>query len=509
MQRRDFLKSGAGLIAAGLSGPAAAQERINPRVLELIRFHWCYRQPKLRQNIYSLYNSDPNHPIIQAYRHAITVMKGRPSTDPTSWLYQANIHGTFAAMPWPAGAPWSTCNHGFHFLSWHRMYLYFFERIVRAASGDPNFALPYWDYAPAAHRMIPPPFRTSANASNSLWDGNRNAGLNHPTMPTSLPASAVNSTNCLVPIPFLGGGQFQQSVQQTPHNAVHSTIGGDMGLFETAGQDPIFWLHHCNIDRLWEKWLAQGGGRVNPTGDATWMNTNFTFVDENKNFVQMSGDDVLYTINQLNYQYEDPRTCVPPWWYYLVASASFTLASQRARLLSSFVLARNVKPTPDQARIDLRIDDGDTRERLAKSLTLDLLSKAVEGGPRYSLVFEGLQTDAPLDGYFEVYVGLPRDGKPDPDGPHYVGNLTLFGADSRSRQLHRGAHDGHGDAGEQVTFDLTESLKRLVERGDLKNEVTVTLVPMGAPKSPNERFSFDPRANPRIDTILLKIEKDE
>jgi tyrosinase len=194
---------------------------------------------------------------------------------------------------------------------------------------------------------------------------------------------------------------------------VHSTIGGDMGLFETAGQDPIFWLHHCNIDRLWEKWLAQGGGRVSPTGDATWMNTNFTFVDENKNFVQI-GDDVLYTINQLNYQYEDPRTCVPPWWYYLVASASFTLASQRARLLSSFVLARNVKPTPDQARIDLRIDDGDTRERLAKSLTLDLRSKAVEGGPRYSLVVQQICWPRPVGRILEVYVGLPRDGKPDP-----------------------------------------------------------------------------------------------
>ena len=80
---------------------------------------------------------------------------------------------------------------------------------------------------------------------------------------------------------------------------VHGSIGGNMGGFNTAGQDPIFWLHHCNIDRLWEEWLAQGGGRVNPTADATWMNTDFTFVDENKNFVQMSGSDVPYTINQL------------------------------------------------------------------------------------------------------------------------------------------------------------------------------------------------------------------
>src|SRR5437867_4450868 len=117
MQRRDFLKGGAGLIAAGLAAPASAQELrelVNPRILEIIRLNWCYAQPKLRRNIYSLYNSNPNHPTIQAYRQGVAQMKTRSATDPTSWLYQANIHGTFAPTPWPAGAPWATCNHGFH-----------------------------------------------------------------------------------------------------------------------------------------------------------------------------------------------------------------------------------------------------------------------------------------------------------------------------------------------------------------------------------------------------------
>ena len=50
---------------------------------------------------------------------------------------------------------WDTCEHedtlmpdrtSRHFLSWHRIALYFFERVLREASGDPNFALPYWDY---------------------------------------------------------------------------------------------------------------------------------------------------------------------------------------------------------------------------------------------------------------------------------------------------------------------------------------------------------------------------
>jgi hypothetical protein len=501
MKRRDFLKGGAGLVTAAIATPASAQIS-NPQLLESIRLYWCYAHPRLRRNIYTLYNSNPSHPAIVAYRTAVGVMRGRPASDPTSWLYQANIHGTNTPSgSWPAGAPWSTCNHGWQFLAWHRMYLYFFERIVRAASGDPTFALPYWDYAPASNRTLPPPFRTPNNATNPLWDSTRGA------MNTggSLPASAVDSTTCLIPTSYTS---FQSSINGTPHGAVHVSIGGNMGGFNTAGQDPIFWLHHCNIDRLWEKWLAQGGGRVNPTSDASWMNTNFTFVDENKNFVQMSGDDVLYTINQLGYQYEDPRTCVPPWWYYLLASEKIILAQLRRSVLASFVVARNLKLTPDQARIDLHTDDSETRERFAKAISLETLNRTINDNGHYTLTFEGVQTDAPLDGYFEVYLGLPRDGKPDPEGPYYAGNLTTFGADAESRRSAKGSHAGHTDFGQQVSIDVSERLKRLVERGDVKNELTVTLVPAGVAKSPNERFAFDAKANPRIDAVVLTIEKD-
>ena len=73
-----------------------------------------------------------------------------------------------------------------------------------------------------------------------------------------------------------------------------------------------------------------------------------------------------------------------------------------------------------------------------------MLSKMVESEARYTLTFEGVQTEAQLDGYFEVYLGLPRDGKPDPNSPYYVGNLTLFGTDAESRRSASG-HTGHGD----------------------------------------------------------------
>ena len=103
MKRRDFLKGGAGLAATVAATPAAAQT-INPQLLESIKLYWCFAHPRLRRNIYTLYNSNNNHPTIAAYRTAVGVMRSRPATDPTSWLYQANIHGTSTPSgSWPAG----------------------------------------------------------------------------------------------------------------------------------------------------------------------------------------------------------------------------------------------------------------------------------------------------------------------------------------------------------------------------------------------------------------------
>src|SRR5947209_11178911 len=111
----------------------------------------------IRRNIYNL---DLNGPEIASLRKGVQAMMNRDPADPnnpnpivnpnflptnpTSWLYQASIHGTYAAPP---AEGWNMCQHeGYFFVLWHRMYIYWFERILRAASGDPNLTLPYWNY---------------------------------------------------------------------------------------------------------------------------------------------------------------------------------------------------------------------------------------------------------------------------------------------------------------------------------------------------------------------------
>ena len=45
------------------------------------------------------------------------------------------------------------------------------------------------------------------------------------------------------------------------HNSVHRWVAGDM-LPATSPNDPVFFLHHCNVDRMWAKWQErQRAGR--------------------------------------------------------------------------------------------------------------------------------------------------------------------------------------------------------------------------------------------------------
>lgn len=423
-----------------------------------------------------------------ALKNGVQAMRNRsaPMTplgeknDPTSWLYQADIHGTNTT---PVQTAWNTCQHSLlFFLSWHRMYLYFFERILRAASGSASFALPYWNYFDASARQIPLAYRSPANASNPLYDSNRSAALNAGG---SLPASAVDPTAALSYVPF---NSFSPTLQGTPHNAVHSTIGGDMGTFQTAGRDPIFWLHHCNIDRLWNRWISQGGGRTNPTGNAAWMNTMFTFFDETKAQVTMSGSQVVSTASQLKYCYDEERSPYP--YYYTERLAA------RTGLLDTLTASSKVELTAKTTRIALNLNDR-ARSEVSKAISVAANDTA---GSQLVLDFEGA-AGKPPEGYFEVYINLPEDVKdPNYRSEYYAGNISFFGLDSdHSGQLH-----------EKLQFKLviTDRLRRLSALKRLNNNsLTLTFVGRGAISPQGVQLPLSSDTLVRVERVTLSIER--
>ena len=232
-----------------------------------------------------------------------------------------------------------------------------------------------------------------------------------------------------------------------------------MGAFNTAGRDPIFWLHHCNIDRLWEKWLSQDAGRSNPTSDSTWMNQTFTFVDESKQFAALSGSEVLYIASQLKYQYDDPNTCTP--LLALLSPVSLVTAMIERTVISSFVLARDISLPPQIEPFAIRLADAPSPERLLKSLEPEFVQRVVDEGRTFTLAIEDLRTREAFNGFYEIYVGLPSGQSPSATSPYYVGNLTLFGADEHSR-AQTSQHGDHG-GGLMEEIDVTNAVRRLAE----------------------------------------------
>jgi len=270
--------------------------------------------PVVRRNINHLALTDTN---VEAYRTAVTAMKALPASDGRSWVAQAAIHASLDA----SFSLRNQCAHrNWWFLPWHRAYLWYFERIIRGMSGNAEFALPYWNYSYVDQRTIPPAFRTGP-----LLDATRAAGLNSGTTEldlnrvpylAALAPTEYTTPSSGAPIGFGGRATGSPSIslsggilEGTPHGLVHTGVGGDMGAFETAGLDPIFWLHHCNLDRLWSRWHQYDGGRNDPT-DPAWLNQSFTFYDEAGSTVPISCKDVIDT-RALGYVYDDDP-CPPP-----------------------------------------------------------------------------------------------------------------------------------------------------------------------------------------------------
>src|SRR5262249_11212827 len=94
---------------------------------------------------------------------------------------------------------------------------------------------------------------------------------------------------------------FRQQIEGTPHNNVHSYIGGTMGTGGSA-LDPLFWVHHCMVDYCWAKWNIDLGN--DNTNDSTWIGTDDShFFDADGNAASTTAG--LTTIMPLlSYQYE-------------------------------------------------------------------------------------------------------------------------------------------------------------------------------------------------------------
>jgi len=143
------------------------------------------------------------------------------------------------------------CPHGtWNFFPWHREYLFRYEEVIRAVTGDESFALPYWDWS--KNPRLPDAFRDARSSlfinesGRTLEFGSRIMSACHPDRIKMLGTTKDFES-------FMGSPHGGGPVEYGPHNTIHIELGGTMGTFKSP-LDPIFWCHHANVDRLWAEW---------------------------------------------------------------------------------------------------------------------------------------------------------------------------------------------------------------------------------------------------------------
>jgi len=195
--------------------------------------------------------------------------------------FMMSMHGTMPGMP--AARRRAAI---LQFLPWHRLYVLNFERQMRSADQaealrlnevvSDDFAVPYWPWR--TYRAFPG--LLDATMRRWLFDFHpdivdstgatvRTVRRDEPTIlatpgPSTLP-TASEVTNAMIaagnlihfvdPNLAVPGGGFSEALEWL-HNNVHIWIGGTMAAVPIAPSDPVFWMHHAEIDRIWRTWTV-------------------------------------------------------------------------------------------------------------------------------------------------------------------------------------------------------------------------------------------------------------
>lgn len=170
----------------------------------------------------------------------------------------AGLHG----KPNPSYCP----HHLPHFLPWHRLFVSDLENRLNLFSSE-EISLPYWDWTSqlAIDEGLPLIF----TLEKIEIDGIEVYNPLHSTLISEIGKKTSRNPNNSSSLKYLSQqvrtaltrkhfSEFTNSIE-TPHDGLHVWVNGSMGSVAYAAFDPIFWFHHCNVDRQWAIWQKLNG----------------------------------------------------------------------------------------------------------------------------------------------------------------------------------------------------------------------------------------------------------
>jgi tyrosinase len=276
----------------------------------------------------------------------------------------------------------------------------------------------------------------------------------------------------------------EKSVENKPHNAIHVDIGrewtqggkqleGWMINPDTAALDPIFWLHHANIDRVWSVWNRTSPSNTDPAAPVnvggrkiTWASSvKFSFYDASGKSVTMTPSQVIDTRTApFAYDYEDTGKLAKA----AVAAGEEGIMARQPR--SEMVGANSKKVTLTGSAQTTMIA---TQEPAGPAKAKARAARAPVQGKTFLYIEHVISKQSHAT--YEVYVNLPENADAAANQEHYAGAMHLFGvrhASTRSEQ--------HAGSGLNFSFDITKLVDALRAKNEWDDKnVRVTFEPRG------------------------------
>lgn len=445
-RRRDFIKASlSGLALSALPARTAFGQTIQTRV------EW---------------QTFRTTPAYATFINTVATMRANTNSGSrNSWRFWTNVHRNYC----PHTAP--------YFLAWHRGMLYHFEQTLRTISGDSTLTVPYWDYY--SNPNIPSEF-TDPAANNPLYVERVNTNVYNALSLSPFDPSVFNfqrgTTNA-----------FETLFETAPHNPIHNIIGNRMASLYSP-MDPIFFLHHSNVDRLWHAWALPDGEGMPSSGNSYWSGS-FTYAS---NLTlprrQTRSPRLTYTA----YDNVNTPSSLPPQSQkgrimrvqatggravQRPAVGNFPTTGPRSISNDRFSLggARSIPLTERSVSVRLPIDASGNQ-----SLQAILASRRGNRPPtsiRYRSIHVVLDeltlTQAGVNGgyFYNVFLDLPEGGTSSPRS-YFLGTLGPFEIDSESH---------HGSA--QLSYPATDILADMSPR-EIR-DLTVSLVRVSGANSPS------------------------
>jgi len=252
-----------------------------------------------------------NRPRTRARKeiHDLSAEELRKFTTAINTMHENGTFQLFAEMHSQSGPFRHAHGRVSHFLPWHRRFLFEFETLLQSAMGDCSITLPYWNSAlarevtdplwtasmlgdggyqngakPGSKEVIDRPEKfcvttgpfgdwqnKSKRAFNRKWFTSKNKNLEKCILRAV--GTFYHSSALFRPLDeekfldhkkfsdFKNGKDGDRNSVNLAHGLGHAFVGGHMnipsGLVGLSAYDPMFFLHHANVDRLWEEWQAR------------------------------------------------------------------------------------------------------------------------------------------------------------------------------------------------------------------------------------------------------------